>query len=76
VVAEEGWTKAGMDKMRKMESFLRADKSLCGTINIVPETCVSRASWMFNDFSSNRSNKDAAYTVRSKYMEVTGFSTP
>jgi hypothetical protein len=23
VVAEEGWTKAGMDKMRKMDSFLR-----------------------------------------------------
>ena len=29
-VAEEGWTKAGMDKMRKVDSFLRESQRLNG----------------------------------------------
>jgi len=31
VVAEEGWTKAGMDKMLKLDSFLRETQRLEGT---------------------------------------------
>ena len=30
VVAEEGWTKAGMDKMHKLDSFLREAQRLTG----------------------------------------------
>jgi len=31
-VAEEGWTKAGMDKMHKVDSFLRETQRLTGTV--------------------------------------------
>jgi Cytochrome P450 len=30
VIAEEGWTKAGMDKMHKIDSFLRETQRLDG----------------------------------------------
>jgi hypothetical protein len=30
VVAEEGWTKAGMDKMHKLDSFVRETQRLGG----------------------------------------------
>jgi hypothetical protein len=30
VVAEEGWTKAGMDKMHKIDSFLRETQRIDG----------------------------------------------
>jgi hypothetical protein len=32
VVAEEGWTKAGMDKMRKIDSFVRETQRIDGPI--------------------------------------------
>ena len=30
IIAEEGWTKAGIDKMRKLDSFLRETQRIDG----------------------------------------------
>jgi len=42
VVAEEGWTKAGMDKMHKIDSFLRETQRIDGLGNIVMVRLVLR----------------------------------
>ena len=48
------------------------------TNHLVAGPCTRDASCMFlmTWHNSYPSNKDTAYTARSKYMEVTGFSTP
>ena len=47
VIAEEGWTKAGIDKMNKIDSFIRETQRLdvqgicsCAPVLIVPVTDV------------------------------------
>ena len=50
-VAEEGWTKAGMDKMHKLDSFLRETQRIDGS-----GTCVS-------DFLHNHPDTDTNHQV-------------
>ena len=49
VVAEEGWTKAGMDKMRKIDSFLRETQRIDpdGLGLLVSSRCISVADISF-----------------------------
>jgi len=42
VIAEEGWTKAGMDKMHKIDSFLRETQRLDGLASLVMSRLVLR----------------------------------
>ncbi|KAI0292786.1 cytochrome P450 [Russula brevipes] len=47
VIAEEGWTKAGMDKMHKIDSFLRETQRLDGLASLI--MTVSRCDHSFSN---------------------------
>src|SRR5579863_5148810 len=41
VIAEEGWTKAGIDKMRKLDSFLRETNGLILSVSVCQDSLYS-----------------------------------
>jgi hypothetical protein len=51
VVAEEGWTRAGMDKMHKIDSFIRETQRMDGPI-ISPSNFYPFCSIVINAFPS------------------------